>query len=127
MTMGYTRCTSVCPAIVEEMKAVERELGARARDVLFVLVSLDPVSDSPEALMRFARDHHLDPARWRLLTARDGDAVRDFAAVLGVKYAPASGEIAHSATIVAVDRRGVVRHRQTGVGENRRALLDAVR
>lgn len=125
-TMGYTQCTAVCPSIVAEMKSVERELGPRAGDVRFVLLSLDPARDSPEALRRFAEQHHLDLGRWRLLAAGDEHGVRDLAAVLGVKYAPASGGVAHSAMIVVVDRQGVVRHRQIGVGQARQPLLEAV-
>jgi cytochrome oxidase Cu insertion factor (SCO1/SenC/PrrC family) len=127
VTMGYARCTSVCPAIVEEMKAIERTLAARARDVRFVLLSLDPGRDSPQALTTFAGERRLDPARWRLLAPRDADSVRDLAAVLGVRYAPAGADaIAHSALIVVVDRQGVVRYRQSGAGQDPRPLLDAV-
>jgi protein SCO1/2 len=94
--------------------------------VSFVLVSLDPPRDSPRALRRFAREHHLDLTRWRLLAPSEED-VRDVAAVLGVRYGPAaSGEIVHSGLIVALDRNGVVRHRQVGVGQGLKPLLDAV-
>lgn len=126
VTMGYASCTSVCPRVIEDMKAVERALGARAQDVRFVLLSLDAARDSPPALRQFARDHHLDLARWRLLAASD-EGVRDLAAVLGVRYAPAaSGEIVHSALIVVVDRSGVVRYRQLGVGQDPKPLVDAI-
>jgi protein SCO1/2 len=125
-TMMYASCTSVCPRVTEDMKAIERQLGSRAKDIRFVLFSLDPGRDTPRALRQFATDHHLDLARWRLFAASE-DGVRDLAAVLGVKYAPeSSGDIAHSAIIVVVDRQGVVRHRQLGVGQDPSALLDAV-
>jgi protein SCO1 len=124
--MMYTSCTSVCPRVTEDMKAIERQLEPRAKGVRFVLFSLDPGRDTPQALRRFATDHHLDLARWRLFAASE-DGVRDLAAVLGVKYASEpSGDIAHSAIIVVVDRHGVVRHRQLGVGQDPATLLDAV-
>jgi len=127
VTMGYARCTSVCPAIVEEMKGVERTVGARSQDVRFVLLSLDPGRDSPQSLAAFAAERRLDPARWRLLAPRHADSVRDLAAVLGVNYAPAGADaIAHSALIVVVDRQGVVRYRQSGAGQDPKPLLDAV-
>lgn len=124
--MMYASCTSVCPRVVEDMKAIERQLEPRAKDIRFVLFSLDPGRDTPLALRQFATDHHLDLARWRLFAASD-DGVRDLAAVLGVKYArEPSGDIAHSAIIVVIDRRGVVRHRQLGVGQDPAPLLQAV-
>lgn len=126
VTMGYTSCTSICPGVVDEMKAIERGLGARAADVRFVMLSLDPARDSPQALRTFARERHLDLTRWRLLAASEDD-VRDLAAVLGVRYAPAaSDEIVHSGVIVALDSRGVVRYRQVGAGQDPKALLDAI-
>ena len=124
--MMYASCTSVCPRVVEDMKAIERQLEPRAKDMRLVLFSLDPGRDTPQALRQFAADHHLDLTRWRLFAASE-DGVRDLAAVLGVKYASEpSGDIAHSAIIVVIDRNGVVRHRQVGVGQDPAPLLDAV-
>ena len=124
--MMYASCTSVCPRVIEDMKGIERQLEPRAKDIQFVLFSLDPGRDTPLALRRFATDHHLDLARWRLFAASE-DGVRDLAAVLGVKYArEPSGDIAHSAMIVVIDRQGVVRHRQLGVGQDPAPLLQAV-
>jgi cytochrome oxidase Cu insertion factor (SCO1/SenC/PrrC family) len=108
--MIYTSCTTVCPAIVEDMKAVERRLPARERaNTGFALFSLDPGRDTPAALQRFASERQLDPARWRLFSTSEDD-VRTLAAVFGVKYAKEpSGAIAHSATVVVIDPDGSVR------------------
>jgi protein SCO1/2 len=126
VTMIYTRCTSVCPRVTDDMKAIERALGARAAGVTFVLFSLDPNRDTPAALQRFAVLHHLDPARWRLLAAPE-DGVRDLAAVLGVRYSTTpGGEIAHAAVVVVVDARGVIRYRQPGVAQDVQSVIAAV-
>jgi protein SCO1/2 len=124
--MVYTTCTAVCPRITEEMLEIERQLTAAGEDVRFVLFSLDPGRDTPAAMRQFARDHRLGE-RWRMLAASEA-GVRDLAAVLGVKYRPdGDGEIAHSALIVLIDREGVVRHRQVGLGQNPASLIAAVR
>ncbi|HWB30399.1 MAG TPA: SCO family protein [Vicinamibacterales bacterium] len=126
--MVYTSCTSVCPRVTDDMKAIEQRLSDadRAR-VRFVLFSLDPARDTPAAWQKFAHDHRLDPARWRLLTAADGGE-RDLAAVLGLKYqALDDGEIAHSAMIVVLDPAGVVRYRRTGVNQNLDEVAAALR
>ncbi len=126
VSMMYTSCTSVCPRVTEDMKSMERQLAARAKSTKFVLFALDPGRDTPQALRQFAADHQLDVARWRLFATSE-DGVRDLAAVLDVKYAPAaSGDISHSALIVVVDQHGVVRHRQVGVGQDPKPLLDAI-
>ncbi|HXW04987.1 MAG TPA: SCO family protein [Vicinamibacterales bacterium] len=125
--MIYSACTTVCPRVTQEMKAVEAQLSAAGRqDARFVLFSLDPGRDTPRALREFAAAHRLDLSRWRLVAAPE-DEVRTLSAVLGVKYKlEGNGEIAHSALIAVIDRRGVVRHRQLGYTQDPRALLAAV-
>jgi len=115
-SMVYTSCTSVCPRITADLRALEKalppELRARTR---FVLFSLDPGRDTRAELVRFAERHALDRSRWTLLASSEED-MRTLAAVLGVRFRPdAGGEIAHSAVIVVADARGVIRHRQTGL------------
>ena len=125
--MMYSSCKSVCPRVTEDMKGIEQQLGAEAGRVRFVLFSLDPGRDTAAALSGFAREHGLDPARWRLLATTE-DGVRDLAAVLGVKYRQAEGgEIAHSAMIFVIDRDGMVRHRQVGLAQDPRDLLASLR
>jgi protein SCO1/2 len=125
--MMYSSCTSVCPRITQDMKGIEKQLSARNRpDVGFVLFSLDPGRDTPDALRQFASAHALSNSRWRLFTASE-DGVRDLAAVLGVKYkAEEGGEIAHSAMIFVIDRNGVVRHRQVGLNQDASGLISAL-
>lgn len=122
--MMYTSCTSVCPRVTEDMKTIERQLSERdKRDVTFVLFSLDPGRDTPDALRRFSAAHRLDGSRWRLF-AESEDGSRELAAVLGVKYRPdQNGDIAHSAMIVVIDRDGIVRHRQLGLVNDQRELI----
>jgi protein SCO1/2 len=125
--MVYTSCTSVCIMVTEQMKAIEHQLTGVDRDVTYVLFSLDPGRDTPEAMRAFLREHRLETTRWRLMAASE-EGVRDLAAVLGVRYQPEeNGEIAHSAMIFVIDEDGVVRHRQVGVGKDSSELVAAVR
>jgi protein SCO1/2 len=124
--MVYTSCDSVCIMVTEQMKAVERQLAGVDTGVRYVLFSLDPGRDTPEAMRNFATAHRLDTTRWRLMAAAEDD-VRTLAAVLGVRYQPEpGGEIAHSAMVFVIDARGVVRHRQVGVGKDATELVAAV-
>jgi protein SCO1/2 len=126
-TMVYTTCTSVCPSVTHDMKAVERLLPARLRaGVTFVMFTLDPGRDTPDVLLTFARTHQLDPERWRLFATSE-ENVRVLSAVLGMRYKPEdNGEIAHSALMLAIDHDGVVRHRQVGLGRDPQALIAAL-
>jgi protein SCO1/2 len=125
--MIYTSCTAVCPRVTEEMIAIEQQLAGRDDDVRLALFSLDAARDTPAALRAFAAERRLDLDRWTLMATSE-DGVRNLAAVLGVKYRPEpDGEFAHSALIVLIDRDGVIRHRQVGIGQDVRELLAAVR
>jgi protein SCO1 len=125
--MVYSTCTTVCPRITEDMKTLEARLPDVVRgDVRFALFSIDPGRDTPEALRAFAADHKLDASRWRLMAASE-DGVRDLAAALGVRYSrEENGEFAHSAMIFVIDKAGVVRHRQLGVGQDTADLMNAL-
>ena len=126
-TMVYTSCTSVCPTIVERMKAIERRLPTALRsEVAFAMFSLDPGRDTPSARLEFATAHHLDDRTWRLFATTEDD-VRTLSAVLGVKFkVEGDGNIAHSSAIVVIDRDGVARYRHVGMAEDLEPLVAAV-
>ncbi|HEX5580245.1 MAG TPA: SCO family protein [Gemmatimonadaceae bacterium] len=116
VAMIYASCTHTCPLILSDLKRLEGTLGARAADVDFTLVTLDPARDTPEKLAEFARSSRLEAPRWTLLTSSEDD-VLELAAALGVRYrAGASGEIAHSNVYLVLDQAGTIVHRQAGVG-----------
>lgn len=126
-SMIYTKCTSICPRIIADLQALERSMPEHERArTPFVLFSLDPGRDTPEALRRFAAEHALAPSRWILLAAAPDD-MRTLAAVLGVRFRPEEdGEIAHSAVIAAVDSGGIVRHMETGLQKDMAPLVSAI-
>ncbi len=128
VAMVYTECAHTCPLIVAEMKRLEAALtpADRARTG-FVLVSMDPARDTPARLAAFAASMRLDPAAWTLLTA-DDDAVRELAALLGIRYRPESdGQISHSNTYLVLDGAGRIIHRQDGVGRGVAPVLTRIR
>jgi len=128
ISMVYTQCAHTCPMIVAEMKRVEAALPAEERGrVGFVLVSLDPARDTPAQLAKFASAMRLDPASWTLLTG-DAGAVRELAALLGLRYRPeADAQISHSNTYLVLDPAGRIVHRQDGIGRGTAATLARIR
>jgi protein SCO1/2 len=52
---GYTHCTDTCPLTMTRLAAEVKRLGAEARDVRIVFVSVDPRRDTPGSTDRFAR------------------------------------------------------------------------
>ncbi|HEX6764429.1 MAG TPA: SCO family protein [Polyangiaceae bacterium] len=126
LAMMFTSCPSVCPTFVREMQTLDRGLPAKLRDHMhYVLVSIDPEHDTPEALHRYREKMHLDE-RWTLLRG-DARDVRELAQVVGVAYAKTEGaEIAHTRLVTVLDPSGEVVHQQTGVSEDRDRLIAGI-
>lgn len=50
---GYTHCPDACPATLDEFMEVKDNLGDKADDVAFVMVTVDPTRDSPERMTEY--------------------------------------------------------------------------
>ncbi|MDP3174207.1 MAG: SCO family protein [Phenylobacterium sp.] len=47
---GFTHCPDVCPTTLYGLAQTQEQLGRRARDFRVVLISVDPVRDTPEQM-----------------------------------------------------------------------------
>lgn len=64
----FTECGDACPLITHKLLQARQALGAQARQVRFVSISIDPEHDTPQTMTQFARKHSaLDP-EWLWLT-----------------------------------------------------------
>ena len=64
----FTECGESCPLITHKLLQARGLLGAQARDVRYVSISIDPERDTPQTMTQFARKHGaLDP-EWLWLT-----------------------------------------------------------
>lgn len=57
---GYVNCPDECPLTMAHIKLALESLGDRAKDVQVIMVSTDPVRDTPDALKDFME--HFDPS-----------------------------------------------------------------
>jgi protein SCO1/2 len=53
VTFVYTHCPDVCPLIVTNLAAAQRELASEARHLQIIAVTVDPVRDTPRAVEEF--------------------------------------------------------------------------
>jgi protein SCO1/2 len=115
LAMFFASCTYACPMIVADMTRIRDGLPADLRDrAALVLVSFDTKRDTPEALQRYRKDRQLDQ-QWTLIRGDDG-AVRELAALLGVKFKQeADGQFAHSNIISILNAEGEVVHQRAGL------------
>ena len=59
LTFLYTHCPDICPLIASSLHTTVSELGARARDVQLIAVSVDPRGDTPTTVAKFLQEHQL--------------------------------------------------------------------
>ena len=115
LDLFFASCGYACPLTITDMKALREKLPATVRDrAMFVLVSFDTVRDTPEALAKYRAQRSLD-ASWILLHGSD-DAVRELAALVGVKYKQeADGAFSHSNLLTILNPAGEIVHQRTGL------------
>ncbi len=102
----YTSCKDECPLVTAKFGALEARLPAEGFHL--IEVSVDPARDSPRVLAAYAREHHVDAARWTLLTGSLA-AVSRFERALGVSAIDdGHGTIIHNDRTVIVDGHGVI-------------------
>ena len=53
VTFVYTHCPDVCPLIVTNLAAAQRELASEARHLQIIAVTVDPKRDTPRAVKEF--------------------------------------------------------------------------
>lgn len=127
VALFFASCPQACPLLIGNIQFVEKSLKPAERAQLRVLlVSFEPVDDTPEVLRKVARKYGLDTSRWRLART-DADTVRDIAAVLGVSYRKLDdGSFNHSSVITLVDAQGHIVARQDGIVRSKEPVGPAI-
>lgn len=95
----FTTCTTICPPLGATFARVQKELGERnGRDVSFISISVDPVTDTPERLKAWGAKFHAGPS-WVFVT---GDKPQINELLRSIGGATASPQD-HSPTVLIVD------------------------
>lgn len=101
----FTRCTTVCPRLSQEMKALQTLSPSNL--ISFLSISIDPDYDTVDRLASYAKRYQADPARWRFLT---GDKRMIRALQLKTQRHLDPDEItAHSKQLYLLDQDGFIR------------------
>ena len=128
MALIFTSCEYACPRLVADMKALEAGIDPKEMsNVNFVLVSIDPDTDTPEKLKAFSIEKELDLSHWTLLNGSKDD-VLELAVTLGVKYAKISAiDFSHSNIISVFSRNGELEFQQEGFGTENSPTLKVIK
>ncbi len=127
MVMIYTSCKSACPRLVADMRNIERQVPKEYLDeIQFVMVSIDPETDTPQRLKAFSEENQMTDDHWMFLRGSEADT-REFAAVLAVSYRQISPiDFSHSNIISVFDKDGVLVHQKEGLGVDSEETITAI-
>jgi cytochrome oxidase Cu insertion factor (SCO1/SenC/PrrC family) len=112
VAFAYAHCTTVCPIIVHEMTAMQRQLASRPPALL--IITLDPWRDTPARLPAMAASWDLGPhARVLSGSVEDVNRTLDAWSVPRGRDA-ATGDITHPTFVYIVGRDGRLAYRVPG-------------
>ncbi len=127
-SMIYTNCKTVCPIIISNMKSLEKIIPEDiAKNVGFVLISLDPERDSISSLNKFFDDKKFTKDKWRLFKTSKEETLK-IALTAGIKYKKEkNNEYTHSNLIIVLDRDGVIKFHHQGLDKNYENLIKIIK
>jgi protein SCO1/2 len=127
MVMIYTTCKAACPRLVADMRNIEKQVPEEyTEDLQYVLVSIDPKTDTPKRLKSFAKENLMDGEHWTFLQGTE-TSVREFANVLAVKYKQISPmDFSHSNIISVFNPEGELVHQQEGLGVDNKETIKQI-
>lgn len=112
MFFGYTRCPDICPMTLQKLSRVVTRVGADTMDLRILLVTVDPDRDTPEVLDEYLSRFGphtvgLTGDSAALADLRTGYGI--YAALPGDSHEGMSMDIAHTASVLGIDRSGDLR------------------
>lgn len=128
---GYTHCPDLCPLTLANFAWARRRLGARADEVRFVFVTVDPRRDSPAMAMAYARGFDSSFIGLSGDSAALTKAQQAFHVASWVSHDSAGNVlVAHSASVFVVGRDGalarVISHSEADVERITAAITEAL-
>ena len=112
VTTIFATCREVCPRTVKRMRELEERFTREGLRPRFVLVTLDPVTDTPDRLRKFKADEKL-PGSWTLLGGPRA-STRQLTEFLEIHVVDLQAHMIHDAKIVMFDGAGVASRRFGG-------------
>lgn len=127
IVMIYTSCKTACPRLVADMRNIEKNIPENVKnEVQYIMISIDPETDTPDRLKSFAIENKMDGQQWTFLQGNI-NSVREFANVLAVKYKKISPmDFSHSNIISVFNSQGELMRQQEGLGVNNNETISKI-
>jgi uncharacterized membrane protein YozB (DUF420 family)/cytochrome oxidase Cu insertion factor (SCO1/SenC/PrrC family) len=115
----FTRCSTICPALTQELSRVQQAL--QGLDARVVAITVDPQHDTPEVLSEYASHFEGGDSEEWLFLRGEQEATFDLIRTsfkLGIERQDDQEPglaVSHSSLLVAVDAKGAIRGFYSGV------------
>ena len=111
----FTTCPTICPIMNRNMLKLEKEFGARS-DFGIASFSIDPETDRPMILKKYAEEYGVTSLNWHLLTTDTRDEVYELSNKglnIFTKINPeVGGGFEHQGYFALIDQKGYIRCRR---------------
>ena len=101
----YTACQSACPLLTSRLVTLQHRLPDPK--LRFVSFSVDPETDTPQALNQYAQRWNGEERRWRLLST-DPSGLAELTSSMKLEISRDRGEILHTSRFFLIDAEGKV-------------------
>ncbi len=122
LTMEYSNCRFMCTTTFSKMRAIQAAADDRKIQIDFVIVSLDPKNDTPQAWRQYKISREVDRPNWHCspepMTSR-GNSPR----YIGIKYWSMDEHILHDFKIVRLNAQGEIEKEITDYSDEPDYLL----
>jgi protein SCO1 len=122
ITMEYSNCRFMCTTTFSKMKAIQDAADRKKMQIDFLVVSLDPKNDTPQAWRQYKISREVDRSNWHMLTGTDA-TTKDFAKLIGIKYWSMDEHILHDFKIVRLNAQGEIEKEITDYSDEPDSLL----
>lgn len=122
LTMEYSNCRFMCTTAFSKLKAIQAAADRKKLQIDFMIVSLDPKNDTPEAWQQYRISRDVNRSNWHLLTGSEA-VMKDFAALVGIKYWYYDEHILHDFKIVRLNAQGEIEKEITDYSDEPDYLL----
>jgi protein SCO1/2 len=110
LTFIYTQCPDVCPLITAALRSTTDKLGAKAKDVQVIEVSVDPIGDTPKAVHTYLAERGLlHRFQYLVGTRKQLAPVWDAYHIAQVPDKKLKRLIGHTGIVIGIDAKGEVR------------------
>lgn len=122
LSMAYTRCHSVCPSTLEQMRRMQTLLDARGEQASFVIIGYDPDHDDPESWRQYRASRQFNRSNWHFLTGTEQET-RQLAHQLGFDFWTYDTHVMHDSRVVIFNSQGLFSAAISPVTQDWSALL----